>query len=633
MATRLKTVQYSFPVLASLTNNTLTTMTQITVYLPETGTKTFRKVIAKVTGDDIVTATGGSIGTRTVNLRLGAAAYTTNSNANTLTNSGENLSVFYSADFTSHFTTNWTGTSMTCDVQVLLNQTTGTTLNMVNVCVTLDITYEYDDTSTTQVKTVWIPLNAPVGALATAKPGTATDTIPALDTYLPEASKTYRDMFIVVQGNEARNAATTDHTLSMQIDALTAQTSGAYAGALATDRWYRYIWNINSLGMTTSATHGFYLWASVARANHPQVWMTVTYEFNATTTTNVMQSLMLPMEFDSPMGGTTASDYQRATRELWVEEPATITLQRLAAYIHWDQSGNIGGLNARVGTGSFVAYTDTASVLAGGNGCMVRNDSGITLARGRNLLQADIYRTDTADLGGNVSAVWIINYTSAKHTSGVGVHNKTVFWNLSTTGTAAAAEINTIAATAPSIPESNYFMNALGTRYEYISSSTGSPAGVSVLAERLAAEGGVKWEPAYIDIGETDPEVGLHTCYSQVRNLFYRWPGDTDPDRIAFQTARRWRTMLANNCTAFDTLEILFTYHAITYTVADSISGFSGTVYLDLCRTATDEMVLSTTRTGDGSFSFTWYDNTEYLYISASDATNTVGRSQDSLAV
>lgn len=633
MATRLKTVQYSFPVLASLTNNTLTTMTQITVYLPETGTKTFRKVIAKVTGDDIVTATGGSIGTRTVNLRLGAAAYTTNSNANTLTNSGENLSVFYSADFTSHFTTNWTGTSMTCDVQVLLNQTTGTTLNMVNMCVTLDITYEYDDTSTTQVKTVWIPLNAPVGALATAKPGTATDTIPALDTYLPEASKTYRDMFIVVQGNEARNAATTDHTLSMQIDALTAQTSGAYAGALATDRWYRYIWNINSLGMTTSATHGFYLWASVARANHPQVWMTVTYEFNATTTTNVMQSLMLPMEFDSPMGGTTASDYQRATRELWVEEPATITLQRLAAYIYWDQSGNIGGLNARVGTGSFVAYTDTASVLAGGNGCMVRNDSGITLARGRNLLQADIYRTDTADLGGNVSAVWIINYTSAKHTSGVGVHNKTVFWNLSTTGTAAAAEINTIAATAPSIPESNYFMNALGTRYEYISSSTGSPAGVSVLAERLAAEGGVKWEPAYIDIGETDPEVGLHTCYSQVRNLFYRWPGDTDPDRIAFQTARRWRTMLANNCTAFDTLEILFTYHAITYTVADSISGFSGTVYLDLCRTATDEMVLSTTRAGDGSFSFTWYDNTEYLYISASDATNTVGRSQDSLAV
>jgi len=633
MATRLKTVQYSFPVLASLTNNTLTNMTQITVYLPETGTKTFRKVIAKVTADDIVTATGGSIGTRTVNLRLGAAGYTSNSNANTLTNSGENLSVYYSADFTSHFTTNWTGTSMTCDVQVLMNQTTGTTLNMVNVCVTLDITYEYDDTSTTQVKTVWIPLNAPVAALATAKPGAATDTIPALDTYLPEASKTYRNMFITVQGNEARNAATTDHTLSLQIDALTAQTSGAYAGALATDRWYRYIWNMTSLGMTTNATHGFYIWASVARANHPQVWMTVTYEFDATATTSVMQSLILPMEFNSPMGGATSSDYQRASRELWIEEPATITLQRLAAYIFWDQSGNIGGLNARVGTGSFVTYTDTASTLAGGNGCMVRNDAGATLARGRNTLQADVYRTDTTDLGENLCAFWIVNYTSGKHASGVGTHNKTVFWNLSTTGTAAAAETVTIAATAPSIPESNYFLSSVDTRYEYISSSTGSPAGVSVLVERLAAEGGVKWETAYIDIGETDPEVGLHTCYSQVTGLFYRWPGDASSTRIAFQTARRWKTTLSNNCTAFDTLELLFTYHAITYTVADSISGFTGTAYLDLCRTLTDEMVLSTTRSGDGSFSFTWYDNTEYLFLSVSDASNVVGRSQDSLAV
>ena len=476
MATRLKTVQYSFPILGSLTNNVATNLTQITVYLPETGTKTFRKVVAKLTCDDIISATGGSITARTLSLRLGAAAYTTVTNATTLTNSAENLSLYYSADFTSHFTTNWTGTSMTCDVQTLVNQSTGTTLGMVNVAVTLDITYEYDDTSTTQLKTVWIPLNAPVSTLATAKPGTANDTIPALDTYLPEASKTYRNMYITVQGNEHRNNVTTDHTLSMQIDTLTAQVSGNYEGALATDRWFRYIWNISSLGMTTNATHSFYLWASIARVNHPQVWLTVTYEFNATTTTSVMQSLMLPMEFGSPMGGVAATDYQRSTRELWIEEPGTITLQRLATYVHWDQSGNIGGLNARIGTGSFVAYTDVASIVAGGNGCMIRNDAGATLARGRNTLQADIYRTDTADLGSNVSAFWIVNYTSGKHASGVGAHNKTVFWNLSTNGTAAANELNTIAATAPVIPETNYFLNALGTRYEYLSDGVGSPA-------------------------------------------------------------------------------------------------------------------------------------------------------------
>ena len=123
---------------------------------------------AHVTFDDIITATGGSLTTKTVALRLGAAAYTTVANANTLTNSGENASFFIAQNFTSHFAANWTGASMTCDFQLQINQSTGTTLGMVNVCVTLEITYEYDDASATQLKTVRIPLNMPTGAMATA---------------------------------------------------------------------------------------------------------------------------------------------------------------------------------------------------------------------------------------------------------------------------------------------------------------------------------------------------------------------------------------------------------------------------------------------------------------------------------
>ena len=145
--------------------------------------------------DDIITATGGSITTRTINLRLGAAGYTSTANANPVLNTGENISFFTERDFTSHFVTNWTGTSMTCDVQLQINQSTGTTLGMANVCCILYITYEYDDTSTTQLVTQWIPLNAPRDALPTTK--TSHDTVPALDTYLPEASKTYRNIAII----------------------------------------------------------------------------------------------------------------------------------------------------------------------------------------------------------------------------------------------------------------------------------------------------------------------------------------------------------------------------------------------------------------------------------------------------
>jgi hypothetical protein len=586
--------------------------------------------------DDIVTATGGSLTTKTLNLRVGAAAYTSIANANTLTNSGENASFWLSADFTSHFTANWSGSSMTCDFQLQINQSTGTTLGMVNVCVTLDITYEYDDTSSTQVKSVMIPLNAPVGAIATA--ATTYDTIPALDTYLPEASKTYRNIYLVLQGNEARNAAITAHTMTIRVGSAST-TTGSYEGSLASDRFFRYVYNLTSTYPATNATQTFQPTATVARVNHFQAYLVVTYEFNPATTTSVMNSVMLPMDLASPMGGTTSSDYQRGTRELWIQEPGTITTSRVAFFPFWQQIAAISTLNMRIGTGSFVAYTDAASVTCGSDAAMVRNDAAFTLARGRNKLNFDVWRSDAADFGWNLCGFWLVNYTSGVAASGIGAHNHTVEWGLAQNGTAAAASNFTIAATAPVIPETDYFINALGTQLIVAPSGTVAPSGYTVLVERLAAEGGIEWEAAYIDSSQTDPEIGTFLMYSQMRTLFKRFPGDTDPDRMDLETARRWKVHVNGSTavTGWISLGICLTYHTITYSVADSISGgFSGTVTLGLHRSEANaygpgELMKTTTRAGDGAFSFTWYDNTEQLYVNATDGSN-VGRSTDNLA-
>lgn len=631
MATRLKTVEYAFPVLASLANNTLTNFTQITVYLPESGTKTIRKAWVEVSMDDIITATGGSLTTKTVNLRLGAAGYTSTTNANTLANTGENLSYFTTRDFTSHFTTNWSGTSMTCDVQLQINQSTGTTLGFVNVCCTLFVTYEYDDTSTTQLKTAWIPLNAPVTTLPTTK--TSHDTIPALDTYLPEASKTYRDIHIVTQANATQSAAT-DHTVTYELTSLGTHTTGNYESALATDRWTRYVWSITSY-ITTNTTHTFNVWSSLTARHHSmQAWLVVTYEFNATTTTSVMNSLLLPMEIPSPMGGTSAADFQRTTRELMVQE-ANPTINKLAFYMFWQATANEAGLNARIGTGSFVAYTNTGSgLIAGNKGLMIRNDAptGLSFARGRNTLQMDVYNTSATQRGGNVGGFWIVNYTSDKHSSGVGAHNHTVQWPIHTEDTTAAIQWKNTAAGAPIIPETNYFISALG--YELKAMVGTASQGISVKAERLAAgEGGLIFEPIYTDIGQSDTEMGLVTCYAQAHSLFYRWNGDNiaDTSRLDPEASRRYVLNSGNGVAHWNALIMNITYHSITFTCADSISGFSGTVTLDLHRANTGEKVLTTTRSGDGAFSFTWYDNTEQLFVAAEDGTH-VGRSEDTLA-
>ena len=633
MATRLKTVKYAFPALAALTNNTLTTLTQITVYLPETGTKTFRSVVAHITMDDIITATGGSLTTKTLNCRVGAAAYTSIANANTLTNSGENHSFWLSADYTSHFTTNWTGASMTCDFQLQINQSTGTTTGMVNVCVTLDITYEYDDTSTTHVKTVMIPLNAPVGAIATA--ATTYDTIPVLDTYLPEASKVYRDISVVIQGNEHRNAATTDHTMTLRIGTATV-TTGNYEGALATDRFFRYVWNATTAYPSTAATQTWQPTATVARVNHFQAYLVVTYEFAPGSSSTIMNSVMLPMDLASPMGGTTSADYQRGTRELFIEEPTTITTSRVAYYVFWQQIAAISTLNFRIGTGSFVAYTDTASVLAGSNAAMVRNDAAFTLARGRNTLNFDVYRSDAADFGWNISGFWLVNYTSGKATGGVGAHNHTVEWGIQQNGTAAAAASYTVAAVAPTIPETDYFITALGNQMVVQPSGTVALAGISILVERLAAEGGIEWEAAYIDSAQTDAEIGVFFAYSQSRTMFKRWPGDSYVgSRVDLETSRRRRVHLNGSTavTGWISLSVVFTYHSITYTLSGTVSGSAGgTVTIGVWRPGTGEKLLQTSRTGNGAYSLTWYDNVESVFAEAYESATLVGRSDTGTA-
>ena len=42
----------------------------------------------------------------------------------------------------------------------------------------------------------------------------------------------------------------------------------------------------------------------------------------------------MPMEMASPMGGTSSADYQRATRDLFIQEPGTITIQAAAALVY-----------------------------------------------------------------------------------------------------------------------------------------------------------------------------------------------------------------------------------------------------------------------------------------------------------
>jgi hypothetical protein len=624
MATRLKTVQYGFTRVTNVGNNSNTQIVNDTLYLPE-GTRTIKAAWVEISFDDLATS-ATNITTKTVSVALNGNSATT-TNANAWTQSGENISGILFRDFTSHFQTHFTGSSATITVNVTLAQAT---TGFANVNTIVYITYEYDDTATTHLKTVWIPLNAPNTSLPTTK--TSHDTVPALDTYLPEASKTYRNIHIITQGNTSGNS-TTDFVLSYELSNLGTTTTGLYECALNTDRWTRFVWDVTDVLLTapgyTDVTHTFNVWTSTgggSRMNCMQAWMVVTYEFNASTTTSVMNSILLPMEIDTPLGQSNTI-FQRSSREVWIQE-SNPSVTRISALGTYGATGNQAGFNVRIGSGSFETLTTGGSgFIAGIKGFMIRNDSptGITLARGRNTLFLDSYETSATIQGGNYGVLWILNYTSDKHTDGVGAHNHTVIQPLHFHGTGGGVIRALSSAAGVPIPETDYFITAAGLKFDYLNSGTGVWGSPSVNMERLSAEGGPAFESAYGDAGVTDAETGLNTVWAQVRSLFKRWSGDTESGRMDVTTDRRYYMYLPNQANVaaayFKMLSMYVTYHTITYNVSGNIAGSNGgTVNIELHRTGTSEEVKATSRTGNGSYSFTWFDDTENVYVLAKES-------------
>lgn len=635
MATREKTISFAFPMTTALVADAVVTnLSQITLYIPE-ASPTFTSVFVKVGFQDVVTATGGTLNEHRVGLRLGAAGYTTFTELDDIVNSGENLGgVFGPIDFTSHFTTNWTGTSMTCDLQVYFDQSTGTTLGMNNVTAEIFITYTYDDTAATQIKTVRIPMESLTGALPTvANTNFGTNQIPQLTGgggILPEAGVTIRDWYIVIEGNEANNNTTSDFTLSANIDSGTARNFMIQEAALASDRYCRWIYRPTP--PSTTAAHNFQLWTNISsKCHHIAVTLHVTYEFTLAGTTRILNSLIFPIEMGSPLGSTTLGDASRYYRELIISDPGTITLRQSGFRINFNCNGGVTTLNFRAGSQSARAYSSAGNVICGGYALQHRIDSGaaggagLTLARGSNTLSIDGFSTGGI-VATNISGYLMLNYESDVGASGIGQNAHTVFksrfaWD------AAGTFNNRITGASFAIPETNYWLMSAGfCLFTWQASLAGA---FSIDMELGATEGkGAGYADIYTDGIMGDSEMSCREIWAAGRDVFKRCPQDADGNRADIEASRDYRVFsTANHAKG---LVQLITYHSHTWSIAGDISGHDVALPtdLELVRVATKEIMQEATLTaGTTAFSFTVYDDTEDYYVSAFQDGTHVGRS------
>jgi hypothetical protein len=642
MAQRVKTIEYAFQSYnSSLASATRYDFSAITLYIPETTSRTFRSVIVEVTCRDTATS-ATSLTAPLVGVKLGAAAFGDTTLGDPPGNTGESGQYIFLRDATAYFVTNFgSGASQTCQVGV---QFTGPAT--INHSAKLYITYEYDDSAGTQVKTVRIPLESGTDALTTTLTEIGTNQIPALDTFLPEASKTYRNIWFELTYNEFTLGPTNDAQLGMQVDSGSENLSGAHESGLGSSCAGKYLWDQGaSPAWATNAVHAFKLRSSNITAastfNHVGILLCVTYEYSPADSTTIINSLVLGMAPITSAGQTASTDALGEQVEFWIEEPATVTLVQSGALVFYSQ---VTWVNPAVsfGTQSYRTYTDANMAYCGVSCFTQRIDSGsaagsaLTPARGKNVLRTRIYTsTGGSPHPAALQGLVYLNYTSGKSSQGVGAHNQTTAWTVQESQ-ASATVGNIAAAQWINVPETAWFRSDLTAVVQNVMGAANTPV-CNITVEAEAASGELTEEFVHLagTFGQTDVELGWYPAITPEDwfdpRTWDRWASDPETSRMDIEGSRRMR--VTSWPVGTRALFLLLTKHSISFTVSGTVSGSGGgTVYLKVCRASDGVKLAETSRVGNGAYSVTVYDNVNNVYVEAYEGASYLGRSDNGTA-
>lgn len=418
---RTNEVRYAFDTRITdlATNTTLGTATRhnyaaITLTIPETSSRTFLSVRLRLTWRDRFTVANEATGVR-VGIKLGAAATDDLDRTFTLANTGDHVFYNWERDVTDYFNANFgAGATQTAVASIAVATTAASNIGgSITAC--LIICYQYDDdVGTTRVKSIPIPIQSHHTTLTNVQQeiGTTGGTgnapasqIPALDTYLKEATKTYKQAFLESTAND-ESAAVTDITPFIQIDATAEVARGLIGQALQTTQPWLDILIYDTATFATNATHAVKMRADVtARMCFAGsiLWVTFTYDKSATTSITCVACVPITQAHDDSQGLSlaesqlfTLADAQILIAELNVPE-TTPALMQSAAMLNYNVTSTVVG-SPTVAAGTQTGRLYTAVVSAGGEHPIIHRvdhnggaGSQWSLARGKNRLTFSIF--------------------------------------------------------------------------------------------------------------------------------------------------------------------------------------------------------------------------------------------------
>jgi hypothetical protein len=598
-----------------------------TIYIPESTTRVFESVAVWIWNR---AAYGASFYWGYLQIKVGSGSWVqVNHDGTTIVQTGEALPLTAAFDVTSAFTSDFSGTSQTVVVRFMALASAAAAAPPVETTLSggqVIITYTAEDQNT-RIKTVCIPFQSNTANLTTTL--ATVDTVPNLSTFIPEASVTFRDIHFEIRGNNASQNST-DKTLVLALDAEGGDTY-TFIDPNTSPNMVHLIWSRND--MTTNATHD--LKASVGNAAASPmlvvVWLWVTYEYNHSSSTTILNSLMIPFGQYRGILPTDSAEPAKFTQVVSIQEPATITIKKSAVMLLFDAAveDSAMALLLDANNASYTSYNIRGEASGGGGNycCQHPVDSEWSLSRGFNTL--DFYATasvSTEHFGGT-SLVAILNYTSGKHANGDQVHNKTIV-NLFGYATGYTSVMEFGSKTLFTSPPTYYWVDSWGLWDIFVSAN--GPLAASMHAQQSGNEFDI-----YSFWGTGVAEVSSVEKFVTGKPEFKRFPGEADNVRIMSLTTAIDNVRTMTDASSADIHFSLITYHQISFTFSGNLNGYTGDgsgVTIDIFRSDTDEKVGEATTAIGGGYTFTWYDNTVSLYGSARQDGTHVGRSESAVA-
>lgn len=563
--------------------------------------------------------------------------------SSTLPNSGENWGgiigpIDYASYFNRSFGTGGNGRLVTVNGRfAAIGAASGLTAR--GVYPYMDITYVYDDSSPRRTDSVCVPYESSTTTLPTT-PGVyavmpkLTGTNGWLNSY---ANLEIQARWIELKGNvNVNNTATTNGiTISYSIDGGGIGQLPARVTTAASDTWQLY--QIDALTYSTDATHSLLLGSSLAsRWTSIVVNEWITYSYDVIGTTASLNYIELPMEFSSPVSPS-QSRPSRYYKDFDIQEPGPIVLRKAAVQLNYTNDAS-ATLLVRGGSQSFRTYAQSSNVVAGQFSLQHGLDpsavglTGIRLNRGINQIYIDAYRT-TGTVQ-SCSGVIKVLYESGVSPIDIGAHNQTVFGHLKNISFTASTDESILDSFL--FPEDNWYINGAGLKLNYWA-TTISLAGPIYLATRMSVEnidnstGG--WRELGTDGIVGDAELQYGEWHARLRPELMLYPQDPTDDKISITQSRWYRTSISS--ASRYGMSYLISYHSITNTVSGTIYGSRGaTVSLRLFEVQSDNKVdlyAITSRIGNGTFSFTVYDDSATYRVTAYESSTRKGISTSGL--